>query len=116
MYVRRTERSTAESRSSPRDTIEPSSTWNYADQGESLMVTVKEQFTAQGSPELLASLRAIAHSEGRDFEATLENAMRRYVECKTGSEVQPDAVAHFRSSLERKRRLYELLAQWRGGF
>ena len=43
------------------------------------MVTAKEQFTGQASPELLASLREIARSEGRDFEATLEDAMRLYV-------------------------------------
>ena len=43
----------------------------------------------QASPELLASFREIARSEGRAFEATLEDAMRLYVECKTGSEVQP---------------------------
>ena len=75
------------------------------------MVTAREQFTRQASPALLASLRAIAHSEGRDFEATLEDAMRLYLECKTGSQVQPDAIAHFRSSLGRNRRLNELLAQ-----
>lgn len=64
-----------------------------------------------GAPELLASIREIARAEGRDFDATLEDAMRLYVECKTGNEVQPDAIAHFRTSLERNRRLYELLAQ-----
>ena len=75
------------------------------------MVTAKEQFTGQAPPELLASIREIARVEGRDFEATLEDAMRLYVECKTGNEEQADAIAHFRTSLERNRRLYELLAQ-----
>ena len=75
------------------------------------MVTAKEQFTGQASPDLLASLREIARTQGRDFEAALEDAMRLYVECKTGSEVQSDVIAHFRSSLERNRRLYELRAQ-----
>ena len=65
----------------------------------------------QASPELLALIRKIARAEGRDFESTLEDAMRLYVECKTANEVQPDAIAHFRTSLERNRRLYELLAQ-----
>ena len=75
------------------------------------MVTGNEQFTGQASPALLASIREIARAEDRDFEATLEDAMRFYVECKTGNEVQADAIAHFRASLERNRRLYELLAQ-----
>jgi hypothetical protein len=75
------------------------------------MDTAKEQFTGQASPALLPSLREIARSQGHDFDATLEDAMRMYVERKTGSEVQPDAIAYFRSSLERNRRLYELLTQ-----
>ena len=75
------------------------------------MVTAKEQFTGQASPELLASIREIARVEGRDFEATLEDAMRLYVECKASNEEQADEIAHFRASLERNRRLYELLAQ-----
>ena len=53
------------------------------------MDTAKEQFTGQASPALLASLREIARSQGHDFDATLEDAMRMYVERKTGSEVQP---------------------------
>lgn len=75
------------------------------------MVAAKEQFSGQASPELLASIREIARAEGREFESALEDALRLYVECKTGNDVQPDAVAHFRQSLERNRRLYELLAQ-----
>ncbi len=75
------------------------------------MVTGKEQFTGQVPPELLASIREIALEGGHDFKATLEDATRLHAECKTRNEVQPDAIAHFRASLERNRRLYELLAQ-----
>ena len=75
------------------------------------MVTTKEQFSGRAAPELLAAMRSIAHTEGRDFEATLEDAMREYVASREESNVQPEAMAHFRASLERNRRLYELLAQ-----
>ena len=75
------------------------------------MVTAKEQFSGQAPPELLASIREIAHAEGRDFEAALEDALRLYVEFKTSNEAQPDAIAHFRYSLERNRKLMGLLAQ-----
>ena len=75
------------------------------------MATAKEQFSGVAPPELLASIREIARAEGRDFGAALEDAMRLYVECKTSNDVQPDGVAHLRHSLERNRRLYELLAQ-----
>ena len=37
--------------------------------------------------------------------------MRLYVEFKTSNEAQPDAIAHFRYSLERNRNLMGLLAQ-----
>lgn len=75
------------------------------------MTTTKERFSGQAAPELLAALRSIARAEGRDFEATLEDALREYVANREAAKVQPDAMAHFHASLERNRRLYELLAQ-----
>ena len=75
------------------------------------MITAKERFMGQAPPELLALIREIARAEGRDFEAAQEDAMRLDVERKTGDEVQPDAIVRFRTSLERNRRLYELLSQ-----
>ena len=77
------------------------------------MVTAKEQFSGQASPELLASIREIGRAEGRDFEAALEDAMREYiVRWQTQHPgVQPEALGHFRDSLERNRKLMELLAQ-----
>ena len=75
------------------------------------MVTAKERFSSQAAPELLAAMRSIAQAEGRDFEATLEEAMREYVANREEPKIQPEAMAHFRASLERNRQLYELLAQ-----
>ena len=75
------------------------------------MVTTKERFSARAAPELLTAMRSIAQAEGRDFEAALEDAMREYVFNRGEPKVQPEAMAHFRDSLERNRRLYELLAQ-----
>ena len=87
--------------------------FHYIDMGESQMVTTaKEQFTGQRMPpNCWRPCGKWPAAEGRDFETALEDAIRLYVECKTGNEVQPDAIAHFRYSLERNRRLYELLAQ-----
>ena len=75
------------------------------------MVTAKERFSGQAAPELLAAMRSIAQAEGRDFEAALEEAMREYVANREEAKIQPEAMAHFRASLERNRQLYELLAQ-----
>ena len=75
------------------------------------MATTKEQFSGHAAPELLAAMRSIAQAKGCDFEAALEEAMQEYVVNQSADKVQPEAVTHFRASLERNRRLYELLAQ-----
>lgn len=74
------------------------------------MTTTREKFSSQADPELLAGLRGVARQEGRQFQAVLEDAMRSYLTKRTGSRVRPDVMAHFRASLERNRRLGELLA------
>ena len=71
----------------------------------------REKFSSQASPELLSKMREIARSDGRHFQAVLEDAMRDYIEGRTQSNVRPEVMAHFRDSLERNRRLFELLAK-----
>ena len=71
----------------------------------------REKFSSQASPELLSKMREIARSDGRHFQAVLEDAMRDYIEGRTQSNVRPEFMAHYRASLERNRRLAELLAQ-----
>jgi len=75
------------------------------------MVASREKFSSQAAPELLESMRQIARKEGRFFQAVLEDAMRQYLENKIQSNVRPEVMAHYRASLEKNRRLAELLAQ-----
>ena len=75
------------------------------------MSTVREKFSSQASPELLAGMREIARKEGRHFQAVLEEAMAGYIESKARPNVRPEFMAHYRASLERNRLLAELLAQ-----
>ena len=75
------------------------------------MAVAREKFSSQASPELLAGMREIARREGRQFQAVLEDAMSVYIESKDREKVRPEVMAHFRASVERNRRLYELLAQ-----
>ena len=75
------------------------------------MATAREKFSSQAYPELLAGMRKIARTEGRHFQAVLEDAMISYIESKTQDKVRPEVMAHYRASLERHRKLYELLAQ-----
>ena len=78
-----------------------------------MVSTTKEQFAGWAAPELLATMRNIAESDGRDLDAVLEDAMRLYIAKwrVNQPEVRPEWIAHYRDSLERNRRLYELLAQ-----
>ena len=75
------------------------------------MAAVREKFSSQASPELLAKMRDIARSDGRHFQAVLEDAMSGYIESRERQKVRPEVMAHFYDSLKKNRRLYELLAQ-----
>ena len=41
---------------------------------------VREKFSSQASPEVLAALRQIAESQGRQFQAVLDEALRDYID------------------------------------
>ena len=75
------------------------------------MTMTRQKFSSQAAPELLSAMRQAAQNEGRHFQAVLEDAMKGYLESKTPPKVRPKVMAHARASLERNRRLYELLAQ-----
>lgn len=75
------------------------------------MATTKEQFSGQAAPELLAAMRSIARAKGCDFEAALEEAMQEYVASQEEPKVRPEVMAHYQASVEKNRRLGELLAQ-----
>ena len=74
-------------------------------------MVAREKFSSQAAPELLSKMREIARSDGRHFQAVLEDAMRGYIESRERPNVRPEVMAHFRASLERHRRLGELLAK-----
>ena len=81
------------------------------------MAARREKFSSQAAPELLAAVREIARQDGRHFQAVLEDALRQYIQDREGpkdpsqEKVRPEVMAHFRASVEKNRRLYELLAQ-----
>lgn len=75
------------------------------------MSTKMQKFSSQADSELLAALRAIAKQDGRHFQAILEDAMRDYIEARRQDKPRTAVMAHFRASLEKNRRLGELLAK-----
>ena len=75
------------------------------------MAGSREKFSSQASPELLSALREIARTDGRQFQAVVEDAFRGYIESREQRKIRPEVMAHYRASMERNRRLAELLAQ-----
>ena len=77
------------------------------------MTTSKEQVSVQIESELLATIRQVARADGMSFEEALEEAMREHIAAweRRHPGVRPVVIAHYRDSLERNRKLYELLAQ-----
>ena len=69
------------------------------------------KFSSQAKPELLASMREIARSDGCHFQAVLEDAMASYIESIAQHRIRPEVMAHYRASLERNWLLYKLLAR-----
>ena len=75
------------------------------------MSAVRQKFSSQADPELLAELKAIAAEEGRQFQTVLEQAMREFIERKRSASPREHVLAHFRASVEKNRHLGELLAR-----
>lgn len=76
-----------------------------------MVTTGKEPFTGRAAPELLSALRQAAEAAGRDFDSVVEDAIRLYVECSAEERTHQEAMAHYQASVEKNRRLAELLAQ-----
>jgi len=70
-----------------------------------------QKFSSQARPELLEEVRRLAASEGRQFQAVLDEALVEWVERKKGSAPRPDVIAHAKASIARHRALYQELAK-----
>jgi hypothetical protein len=81
-------------------------------QGESIVSTLqREKFSSQASPDVLAALRELAATQGRQFQAVLDDAMRDYLERQSKSRPRQHVMATFASSLEEFDSLYRDLAK-----
>ena len=76
-----------------------------------MMSAIRQKFPSQADPRLLGELRAIAREEGRQLQAVLEQALREFVERKRSATPRAEVMAHFGASVEKTRRLGELLAR-----
>lgn len=72
---------------------------------------VREKFSSQAAPDVLAAMREIAESQGRQFQAVLDEALRDYIDRQQKDRPRRHVMASFASSLEEFDTLYRDLAK-----
>jgi hypothetical protein len=77
----------------------------------SMPTTVREKFSSQASPKVLAALRKIAETEGRQFQAVLDEALREYIAGKASGRPRRHAMDAFARSIAEFDDLYRELAK-----
>ena len=73
-------------------------------------MSVKQRFAAQVDPELLATARAIAVAERRQFQSIVEEALLDFVEKRKTPGPRAHVMARYQASVDRNSELYERLA------
>jgi len=76
-----------------------------------MTAAVREKFSSQATPEVLTALRRIAESEGRQFQAVLDEALREYIERKEKGRPRRHVLDAFSQSLGEFDSLYKELAK-----
>lgn len=79
--------------------------------GLGMASTIREKFSSQAAPEVLAALRQIAESQGRQFQAVLDEALREYIDRQQKDRPRRHVMAEFASSLAEFDSLYRDLAK-----
>lgn len=72
---------------------------------------IREKFSSQAAPDVLAALRQIADSQGRQFQAVLDEALRDYIDRQQKERPRRHVISSFASSLEEFDNLYRELAK-----
>ena len=73
-----------------------------------MTTAVREKFSSQAAPDVL---RQIAESQGRQFQAVLDDALRDYIDRQQKERPRRHVMASFASSLDEFDSLYRELAK-----
>lgn len=76
-----------------------------------MTTTVREKFSSQAAPEVLAALRQIAEAQGRQFQSVLDDALRDYIDRQQKARPRRHVMAAFASSVDEFDSLYRELAK-----
>ena len=72
---------------------------------------LREKFTTQVDSKILAALRSLARSEGRQLQALVDEALADLIEKRKGSKPRPHVMTVYRASHEKYAPLYKKLAE-----
>lgn len=75
------------------------------------MALKREKFSTQAEPHLLAEMRRIAQSQGRQFQSIIEEAFTDFIDKQKQGKSRPHVMAQFQASVEKNDELGRLLAQ-----
>ncbi|MFZ4108427.1 MAG: hypothetical protein ACOYK4_05410 [Candidatus Planktophila sp.] len=75
------------------------------------MTIKREKFSSQADEELLAAVRNLAQSEGRQFQSILEEALTEYLERHQNERPRTHVMEAFGLSMDEFDDLYQKLAQ-----
>lgn len=71
----------------------------------------REKFTTRVDSEILAAVRRLARSEGRQLQSLIDEALADLIEKRKGSRPRPHVMAVYQASHERFAPLYKKLAE-----
>ena len=71
----------------------------------------REKFATQVNSEILAAVRSLARSEGRQLQTLVDEALADLIEKRKGSRPRPHVMAVYQASHERFAPLYKKLAE-----
>ena len=76
-----------------------------------MSTTIREKFSSQAAPDVLAALRLIAENQGRQLQVVLDEALRDYIDRHQTERPRRHVMASFASSLDEFHSLYSELAK-----
>lgn len=79
--------------------------------GIGMATAVREKFSSQAAPDVLAGRRQIAESQGRQFQVVLDDALRDYIDRQQKIRPRRHVMAPFASSLDEFDSRYRELAK-----
>ena len=74
------------------------------------MSAAKEKFATQVNSEILAELRALAHSEGRQLQALVDEALADLIAKRKNTRPRPHVMSAYEASHDKYADLYRRLA------